>query len=100
MSELNKHWLLRKKNIRKLWMVFILILLLTVLADLFVHHHESFGIEDSFGFFAWYGFITCVGMVIFAKFLGLFLKRPQDYYETESNKSTNNVSKNYEASHD
>ncbi|NNF96980.1 MAG: hypothetical protein HKM94_08655, partial [Halobacteria archaeon] len=65
MSEQNKHWLLRKDNIRKLWMLFITILLATTVAGLFVHQHESFGIEDSFGFFAWYGFITCVGMVIF-----------------------------------
>ena len=89
MIEQNKHWLLRKDNIRKMWMLFIAILLVTLVADLFVHQHESFGIEDSFGFFAWYGFITCVGMVIFAKLLGTFLKRPEDYYETESNTDSN-----------
>ena len=86
MSEQKKHWLLRSENIRKLWILFIAILIATVVAGLFVHQHESFGIEDSFGFFAWYGFITCVGMVIFAKILGLFLKRQEDYYDTGSNK--------------
>ena len=92
MNEQNKHWLLRKNNIRKLWIIFIAILVVTVIAGIFVHQHESFGIEDSFGFYAWYGFITCVGMVILAKVLGLFLKRPEDYYNTSSNKD--------EASHD
>ena len=82
MSEQNKHWLLRKENIRKLWMIFIAMLLVTLVSGLFVHQHESFGIEDSFGFFAWYGFVTCVGMVVFAKLLGVFLKRPEGYYET------------------
>ena len=86
MNEQNKHWLLRKNNIRKLWIIFIAILVVTVIAGIFVHQHESFGIEDSFGFYAWYGFITCVGMVILAKVLGLFLKRPEDYYNTSSNK--------------
>ena len=85
MNEQNIHWLLRKENIRKLWMFFIAILLVTVVAGIFVHQHVHFGIEDSFGFFAWYGFITCVGMVVFAKFLGIFLKRPDDYYDTGSN---------------
>ena len=92
MNEQNIHWLLRKENIRKLWMFFIAILLVTVIAGLFVHQHVHFGIEDSFGFFAWYGFITCVGMVVFAKLLGIFLKRPEDYYGTGSN--------NDEAHHD
>ena len=64
MSEQNQHWLLRKQNIRKLWMMFIAILVVTVAAGFFVHQHVHFGIEDSVGFFAWYGFITCVGMVI------------------------------------
>jgi hypothetical protein len=84
MNEPNQHWLLRKENIRRLWMVFIVILALTVVAGFFVHQHESFGIEDSVGFFAWYGFITCIGMVVFAKLLGIFLKRPENYYDTDA----------------
>jgi hypothetical protein len=86
MIEQNKHWLLRKDNIRKLWIIFIAILAITVIAGLFVHQHQSFGIEDSFGFFAWYGFVSCIGMIVFAKLLGLFLKRPEDYYEKDLNK--------------
>ena len=89
MNEQDKHWLLQKDNIRKLWVVFIAILIGTVIAGLFVHQHEPFGIEDSFGFFAWYGFITCIGMVIFAKLLGLILKRPENYYDTESDTGSN-----------
>ncbi len=89
MSDQNKRWLLRKENIRTLWIIFIAILIMTVVAGFFVHQHESFGIEDSFGFFAWYGFITCVGMVVFAKLLGIFLKRPEDYYDTDSDMGSN-----------
>lgn len=88
MSE-KKRWLLRKENIRTLWMIFIAILVATVIAGLFVHQHESFGIEDSFGFFAWYGFIACVGMVVFAKLLGLILKRPENYYDASSDTGSN-----------
>lgn len=100
MSEENKRWLLRKENIRTLWMIFIAILLTTLVAGFFVHQHESFGFEDSFGFFAWYGFITCVGMVIFAKLLGLVLKRPESYYDVVSDRSSNNDSNKTEIDHD
>ena len=34
-----------------------------------------------FGFYAWYGLGTCVAMVLFAKGLGVALKRRDDYYE-------------------
>lgn len=75
------HWLVRPGTIRLLWRVFIGILVLTVVPDFVIHQHEEFGIEASFGFFAWYGFATCVAMVLFAKVLGVALKRKDDYYE-------------------
>ena len=96
MNEQDKHWLLRKNNIRKLWILFIAILAVTVVAGLFVHQHEPFGIEDSFGFYAWYGFITCVGMVLFAKLLGFFLKRPEGYYANGSNGGSNEEGDNHD----
>ena len=74
------HWLVRPANIRKLWIVFIVILALTVLGDLFVHHHPHFGIDGTFGFGAWYGFISCVVLVFFSKALGAILKRRDTYY--------------------
>jgi len=76
-----KHWLVRPENVRRLWIIFIVVLVLTVLPDFFVHQHAHFGIEASFGFYAWYGFLTCVAMVVGAKVLGIFLKRPDTYYE-------------------
>ena len=109
MNDQGKHWLLRKENIRKLWIVFIVILAATVVTDFFVHlrqqndtygsvvadvvvhKHATFGIEGTFGFYAWYGFITCVGMVVFAKLLGVLLKRPENYYDTESGAGTDKV---------
>lgn len=100
MSEQKKQWLLRQENIRKLWIIFIAILLVTVVAGLFVHQHEAFSIEDSFGFFAWYGFISCIGMVIFAKLLGLLLKRPEDYYMNGTDSGSNMNSNKDQTNHD
>ena len=81
MNDSDKHWLVRAKTIKLLWVIFIAILVLTIVAELFIHKHEYFGIDGSFGFYGWYGFITCVAMVVGAKFLGNFLKRKDDYYD-------------------
>lgn len=77
----DNHWLVRPKTIRILQVVFGVILALTVAADFFIHQHEDFGIEGSFGFYAWFGLLTCVGMIVFAKVLSIFLKRPDTYYD-------------------
>ncbi|MER2516137.1 MAG: hypothetical protein ABTR92_06995 [Candidatus Accumulibacter phosphatis] len=74
------HWLVRPKTIKLLWRVFIAVLTLTVAAELVVHLHPHFGFDGWFGFHAWYGFLTCAAMIIFAKGLGLLIKRPDTYY--------------------
>lgn len=75
------HWLVRPKTIRMLWIVFIAILAATVLADLFVTHHATFWIEGTFGFGAWFGFLSCVVLIVGAKVLGFVLKQPDTYYD-------------------
>ena len=78
---MNDHWLVRKSTIRLLWIAFIAILALTVLADFWVEHHPHFGIEGTFGFGAWFGFVACLVLVVGAKALGVILKRPDTYYD-------------------
>ncbi len=79
--EQQKHWLVRPENIRLMWRIFMVILALTVVAELGIKGHPYFGVDGWFGFYAIYGFITCVGMVVFAKVLGIVLKRPDTYYD-------------------
>lgn len=74
------HWLARPRTIRRLWLLFIGILTLTVAAELFLDAHGHFGIDATLAFNAWYGFATCVAMILFAKLLGLVLKRDDTYY--------------------
>ena len=78
---MSKHWLVRPENIRVLWRGFIAILALTVAAELFVAHEPKFGIDGYFAFNAWFGFLACAVLILFAKGLGAFLKRPDDYYD-------------------
>ncbi len=76
-----KHWLVRPVTIRWLWIVGLIVLALLVAADLKVHGHPAFGIDGTFGFFAWYGLATCAAMVVGAKLIGVFLKREDSYYD-------------------
>nr|VFJ89606.1 MAG: hypothetical protein BECKH772A_GA0070896_1001615 [Candidatus Kentron sp. H]VFJ92745.1 MAG: hypothetical protein BECKH772B_GA0070898_100334 [Candidatus Kentron sp. H]VFJ97608.1 MAG: hypothetical protein BECKH772C_GA0070978_1001414 [Candidatus Kentron sp. H] len=80
-ENVNKHWLVRPTSIRLLWVGFALVLAALVLAGRFIHPHGVFGIDATFGFYAWYGLVTCMAMVLFAKALGLLLKRPDTFYD-------------------
>ena len=63
-------------------MIFAVILVVTVMADMFIHHHAWFGLDGTFGFGAWFGFVSCIAMVVFAKALGAALKRRDTYYDS------------------
>ncbi len=81
----NKHWLYRKENLPKLWIFLIVILILTLIPDFFIHHHANFEdkglhLDTTWGFYGWFGFITCAAMVLGAKALALLLKRKDTYY--------------------
>ena len=82
-SQNDDAWLARPATIRLLWRVLWVVLALTVLAELFIKIKGYFGIDEWFAFGAIYGFLACLAMVIFAKVLGYFLKRDENYYRAE-----------------
>lgn len=70
------------RAVRGFWIGSIIVLVGLALADLFVHHHEHFGIDGTPGFYSLYGLGACVVMVLVSKFVvGLFLKRRDTYYD-------------------
>ena len=73
-------WLARPSTIRLLWWVFAAILALSVAAQLLFKVKGYFGIDGWLGFGAVFGFLSCLAMVVFAKGLGAFLKRGENYY--------------------
>ena len=76
------HWLVRPMTIKLLWVGGIALLALVTWLGTTVHPHTKFGIEGGVAFYSWFGFITCVGMVVFAKYvLGLVLTRKDTYYD-------------------
>ena len=78
---MKQHWLVRSGTIRLLWIIYLFILVLTVFAGLFMDVHAVFRLDGSFAFNAWYGFLSCIGMVLVAKLLGRLLHRKDSYYD-------------------
>lgn len=75
-------WSLREgERLPKLfWAILGGLLSLTLIFNLIVHIHGYFGFDGVIGFYAVFGFISCLAMVVVAKILGFFLKKPEDYY--------------------
>ena len=78
-------FLSRPRVIRRLWWLLWVVLVLTVLAQGVFYVKGYFGVDGWFGFGAVYGFVCCLLMVLLAKALGAFLKRPREYYQERDN---------------
>ncbi|MFN4355344.1 hypothetical protein [Parvibaculum sp.] len=61
------------------WLLALVCVLLAAV-DFIWPLHGYFEIEEQPVFYGWFGFLVCIALAIFAKFLGLFLKRREDYY--------------------
>ena len=51
--------------------------------DFVIHRHTSHSWENLWGFYAIYGFVGCVILVLVATWMRSFIMRPQDYYDDE-----------------
>jgi len=69
------------KNVRRLLLVFYASLVVLLASELAIHKHASYPWEDFFGFFAVYGFVSCVLLIFLAKGLRLLVMRKEDYYD-------------------
>jgi len=76
-----RHWLYRPESVPKLWTWGSAVLAVTVAVELFTDLHPHFGFAAWFAFSAVYGFFSCMAMVLFAKWLGRFVKRDDTYYD-------------------
>jgi hypothetical protein len=76
-----RYWLDERAHVDRLVRGFYAVCALLLLFDLFVPKHGAFAIEHVFGFYAFFGFVACVTLVLVAKQLRRVLMRPEDYYE-------------------
>ncbi|XRQ09854.1 hypothetical protein ACN3XK_02805 [Actinomadura welshii] len=77
----DRRWLDEPRNVDRIVYGLYTLCALVFLADLLYTKHPHFGVEDVFGFYALYGFIGSVTLVLVAKQLRRVLMRPEDYYE-------------------
>lgn len=72
------------RNRRRLVRGLILICALLFGLDAFLHRHVLHPWEGLFGFYALYGFVACVVLVLLAKELRKLVMRDEHYYEQGS----------------
>jgi uncharacterized membrane protein (DUF4010 family) len=70
------------ENVRKFRRVFYMVCVVLLIVDLVVPKHGYFFWENWPGFYAAYGFVACVSLVLAAKhILRRIVKRREDYYD-------------------
>ena len=69
------------RNVRRVVYALFAICALTFAADFFVERHVDHPWEVLFGFYAVYGFVACVVLVLAAKEMRKVLMRKEDHYD-------------------
>lgn len=69
------------KNIKRLLLGFYICCIALVVIELFVERHTYHAWESVFGFYAIYGFVGCVFLVLASKVLRKLVMRDEDYYD-------------------
>ena len=69
------------RNVRRVVYALFAICALTFAADFFVERHVDHPWEVLFGFYAVYGFVACVVLVLAAKEMRKLLIRKEDHYD-------------------
>ncbi|MDH4321319.1 MAG: hypothetical protein OEV73_07440 [Desulfobulbaceae bacterium] len=71
----------KPENVQRLLRIFFGCLVLLLVADFFVHKHAFFAWEEWPEFYAVYGFVACVVLVLISKYvLRPLVMRDEDYY--------------------
>lgn len=79
-EDMTRSPILSDKALRRWWIGLWVVLIACVLAQFAMHPHPYFEIDGIFGFYALFGFMSCVAIVVISKLLGKPLKRKESYY--------------------
>lgn len=71
----------KPENIAKILKVFYALCVILVVVDFLVHRHIYHSWENIPAFYAIYGFIGCVALVVVAKAMRKVLMKEEDYYD-------------------
>ena len=76
-----KHLFDNPKNVERLLKGFYVICILLVIADFIIHRHIMMAWEKIPAFYAIYGFIACVVLVVIATWMRKIIMREENYYD-------------------
>lgn len=75
---------MKNETIKKLKIIFYIILVIVFISDFLAHRHHPYFIWDKIpGFSAVYGLISCILIVVVSKFIGkqCGIMKKEDYYD-------------------
>lgn len=81
MSDKPQHFFDKPENIRRVLRTLYIACAGLFVLDFILHRHVAHPWETLPGFYAIYGFVGCVILVLIAKWMRTFLMRPEDYYD-------------------
>lgn len=84
MQDDKRYWLDDPRNVRKLLLAFFALCAGLIALDLLYHKHAVLAFEEWFGFYAIYGFVACMILVLASKLLRKLVGRREDYYRGEA----------------
>lgn len=71
-----------QKNVKKFFFVFYVMVIISIFAELFIHKHTYFPWEEFPFFYASFGFVAFVFLILIAKhILRPIVKKDEDYYD-------------------
>lgn len=71
----------KPENVKRLLNGFYVICIILVIADFIIHRHTTMAWENIPAFYAIYGFVACVLLVVLAKNMRKVVMRKEDYYD-------------------
>ncbi len=80
----------KPKNVNIILYSFYIICALLVGFDFIVHRHIYVSFEEIPAFYAIYGFVACVVLVVLAKLMRLVLMRKETYYDDRLDETAHN----------
>jgi hypothetical protein len=84
MAAEREHLFDKPRNVRRLLYVLYSVCALLFAIEFLYQRHAQHPWDGWPGFYAGYGFAGCVLLVLIAKLLRRFLKRPRNYYDDEA----------------
>jgi hypothetical protein len=82
-SKQKQHLFDNPRNVSILLRVFYLTCILLFILDFILHRHVALSWQDFTGFYAIFGFVACVTLVLVAKQMRKILMRKEDYYDVD-----------------